>query len=134
MFFSDALANTLSAIRVGYIARHRAVKVPVTKATKCILAALSSAGAIESFSIAADSKKHEYAMIQLAYINGRPAISRITMVSKKSNRCYISAHGLRQFLLTRRGVLILSTSHGIMLGKEACIKNIGGEALIWLNY
>jgi small subunit ribosomal protein S8 len=129
MFFRDGLANTLSAIRVGYIARHSTVSVPTTIFLITVLSSLQDVGAIESFYVETAASK-KTAVITLAYINGAPAISDVKQVSKQSNRCYIQARQLRRFMLSRKGTALLSTSFGILSGGNAYLRGIGGELII----
>jgi small subunit ribosomal protein S8 len=70
--------------------------------------------------------------IALNYKNGRPAVSGFKRISKPSRRMYL---GVRDVHPVKRGfgLLVLSTPAGIVSGKEAVQKRVGGEALfeIW---
>ena len=66
----------------------------------------------------------------LAYKDAAPAVSQISAVSTKSNRTYIRASQLCKLSRIGRSATIVSTSKGLMLGKEACRKNLGGELLV----
>lgn len=81
---------------------------------------------------AKDGKKNHSLSISLAYKNGRPAISGSKRISKPSRRMYL---GVREIHPVKRGhgLLVLSTPGGVMSGKEARVKRLGGEVLfeIW---
>ena len=70
--------------------------------------------------------------LELSYKNGRPAFGGFKRISKLSRRMYM---GVRDIQPVKRGhgLLVLSTPAGILTGKEAQIKRVGGEALfeIW---
>ena len=56
-------------------------------------------------------------------------VSEITKVSKPGRRVYSSADDLKA-VKSGRGMLIVSTSKGLMTGKEAKKNHLGGEVLI----
>lgn len=69
----------------------------------------------------------------LRYSRRRPVVSEVTIVSKPSLRVYISAHENAVNSIREAMTSVLSTSEGIMTGKEAQKKKIGGELLfkVW---
>ena len=87
----------------------------------------------EGYLTAVDKKtKGTYFSVSLAYKDSRPVLSGFKRVSKPSRRMYL---GVRDVKPVKRGhgVLVLSTPAGILTGKEALAKRVGGEALfeIW---
>lgn len=70
--------------------------------------------------------------VNLNYKNGRPAINGVKRISKLSRRIYF---GVRDIKPVKRGhgLLVLSTPAGVVTGKDARQKRVGGEALfeIW---
>ena len=131
MFFSSKIANTLSIIRVGYIAKHRFVKMPVCKYTINILNKLQEVGYIETFYLQVDGVKQS-AVVTLSYTAGRPTYANERLLSKASRRVYVSLRGMRQ-LIGVGCVVILTTSRGILTAQEAMRLRVGGEALILLE-
>lgn len=79
-----------------------------------------------------DQKKGTALSVSLLYKNGRPAITGAKRISKPSRRMYMSVHDIRP-IKRGYGLLVLSTPEGILSGKEAKQKRVGGEALfeIW---
>lgn len=83
--------------------------------------------------IGAVDKKDEYGLtVKLVYKNGRPAITGVKRISKPSRRLYMGVHDIKP-IKRGHGLLVLSTPEGILTGKEAHNKRVGGEALfeIW---
>jgi len=76
--------------------------------------------------------EHRVLVIELRYARRKPAITDVTLVSKPSLRIYITADeiGRKQ---GRNAIAILSTNVGILTGKEAMKKGVGGELLfkVW---
>ena len=79
-----------------------------------------------------DGKKGEALSIVILYKNGHPAITGAKRISKPSRRMYMSAHDIKP-VKRGYGLLVLSTPAGILTGKDAHQKHVGGEALfeIW---
>lgn len=70
--------------------------------------------------------------IKLRYDDGQRAINGIKLVSKPSRRIYVGYKELRP-IKHGYGVSVISTSKGIMTGREARRQKLGGEFLfeIW---
>ena len=86
----------------------------------------------EGYLAGVDKKKDYTLTVSLVYKNGKPAITGVKRISKPSRRLYM---GVREIKPIKRGygLLVLSTPAGILTGKEAHTKRVGGEALfeIW---
>ena len=111
------------------MARKNAVTVPASKVTSALADLLEREGYVKEI---AKQKKDNSLTIELAYKSGRPAISGSKRISKPSRRMYM---GVREVKPVKRGhgLLVLSTPAGVMTGKEAREKRVGGEVLfeIW---
>jgi small subunit ribosomal protein S8 len=75
---------------------------------------------------------HRVLVIELRYARRRPALTDVTLVSKPSLRVYITADEIGKNQ-GRNATAILSTNSGILTGKEAIKKGVGGELLfkVW---
>lgn len=95
-------------------------------------AAIADILAREGYLASVDTKKDHTLTVSLVYKNGRPAISGVKRISKPSRRMYLGVHDLRP-VRRGHGLLVLSTPAGVLTGKEARAKRVGGEALfeIW---
>ncbi len=121
---SDLLIRLTNASRVG----HSSVSLPYSRMKHSIAQVLRQEGYVGEV----DKKAHELT-VELRYNTGnRPAIQGVKRISKPSRRMYL---GIRDMRPVKRGhgTLVLSTPAGIMTGKEARAKRVGGEALfeIW---
>ena len=83
-------------------------------------------------SIDKKAQKDGVLMLNLAYKNGAPVVQGVKRISKPSRRMYVGVHDIKP-VKRGYGLLVLSTPAGILSGKQARAKNVGGEALfeIW---
>ncbi|HVV15139.1 MAG TPA: 30S ribosomal protein S8 [Candidatus Paceibacterota bacterium] len=126
---TDPIADFLVRIRNASMARKESVVVPASKMTRALSEVLEREGYIGAVDKRA---KNNLLSIMLVYKGGRPAIGGAKRISKPSRRMYM---GVRDVQPVKRGhgLLVLSTPEGILTGKEARAKRVGGEALfeIW---
>lgn len=128
MNVNDPIADLLTRIRNGQKAKQAVVNVPASKVKIAIVYQLQQAGFVKAFKCIRDQKQ---GMIRVALKydeGGEGVISSIQRVSKSACRRYVKAS---EIPLIKRGygLSILSTSKGIMSGKEARKKGLGGEHL-----
>lgn len=125
---SDPIADMLTRIRNAINAGHLRVDIPSSKMKVAIARILKNEGFVKNFKII-DDKKQKLLRIYLKYgQNKQPAIYSLKRVSKPGRRVYLQADDLKP-VLNNIGVLILSTSKGVITNKAAKKLNIGGEAL-----
>jgi small subunit ribosomal protein S8 len=128
----DKIAEFLTVIRNGGKVKQEKVDVPASKMRAGIAQILVDEGYIRSFKVAKDSKQG-IMRVYLKYDDkGNHAISDIKRVSKPGRRIYIKNDQV-PVVRSGLGVSIVSTSQGIMSGKTATEKKLGGELLctIW---
>jgi len=128
----DTIADFLTIIRNGYLAKRDLVQADSTKMNEEIVKILKSEGFIEDFAIL-DSKPVKRMSITLRYFEKNlPAITGIKRISKPSVRIY-SAHNKVPTALSGAGTTIVSTPAGLLTGKAAKEKHLGGEVIcqIW---
>lgn len=123
---SDFIIQLQNAARVG----KEHVSLPFSQMKFTIAEILVREGYLAE--VDKKSKKGSTLSVSLAYKNGKPAISGVKRVSKPSRRLYMGVRDVRP-VKRGHGLLLLSTPAGIVTGKEAQIKRVGGEALfeIW---
>lgn len=132
MQITDAIADMLTRIRNANTARHESVDVPASKIKKAIADILVDEGYIKSYQIIEDGKQG-IIRIALKYGPGKKKIIQgIRRVSKPGLRKYSTCEEMPS-VLKGLGIAIVSTSKGIMTGKNAKKENIGGEilAFVW---
>ena len=129
---NDPIADMLTRIRNGLIARHDSVTMPASNMKKAIAKILLDEGYIKAFTVEEDGTQGMI-HITLKYLGkGEPVIQGLKRVSKPGLRRYAGADELPQ-VLRGLGIAIISTSQGVMTDKAARAAHIGGEvlAMIW---
>lgn len=126
---SDPVGDLIIRIKNGYLARKREIIVPASKFKGEILDLLVKEGFIEDYKI--EKNKREFT-VNLKYKQRKPSLTGVRRVSKPGVRIYVSRQKI-PYVLGGHGIAVLSTSKGIMSGREAKEKKIGGELLfeIW---
>ena len=128
---SDSVSNFLTGIKNGYLARHRTVELSYAKILLEIGKILKKEGLIEDTELVSQKGKKTI-VVTLAYPKRKPALTDVKRVSKPGLRVYVPKKHI-PMIYGGLGLVIMSTSKGIMTGKEAAHKNLGGEVLckIW---
>lgn len=124
----DPLADLLTILRNGYLARKLAVSAPYSKIKESILKLLKDHQYIEDFSVKNIDKVKKTFYIKLNYVEDIPAITKIKRISRPSVRIYTGAKKIPG-ALSGTGITILSTSAGILTDKQARQKGLGGEII-----
>lgn len=130
MSVNDPIADMLTRIRNALAVRHRYVLVPSSKLKLELARILAEEGFIESFEV---TKEQPQPMIRiwLKYIDGKtPLLSGLERVSKPGRRVYASKKEI-PWVLNGMGVAVLSTSRGVMTGRQARRLGVGGEVLCY---
>ena len=130
MNISDPIADMLTRIRNGSQARHSEVVLPASRTKRAIAQILSDEGFIDGFEDAQDGN-HAQLKLRLKYVGKMPVISGIKRVSKPGLRVYATKTDIPR-VLGGLGVVIVSTSHGIMTGSRARQAQLGGEVLAYV--
>jgi small subunit ribosomal protein S8 len=129
---TDPIADLLTRVRNAQGAKHASVDVPHSKFKEAITAILKQEGYIRDYEIT-DARVGKTLKINLKYDSEhRGAIGGIKRVSKPGLRRYAGKDGLPE-VLGGLGISIVSTSSGLMTGKHAKAKGVGGElvAYVW---
>lgn len=128
----DTVSEFLTRIRNAGAAKHEKVDIPASKFRQNLAEILAQQGFIRSFKVAKDSKQGVM-RVYLKYDEaGRHAINSIDRVSRPGRRVYVSSTDV-PVVRSGFGVVILSTSRGLMSGADAQKNNVGGELLckVW---
>jgi small subunit ribosomal protein S8 len=125
------IGDFIIQLKNAALARKKELVMPYANIKKAIAKVLIKAGFVETVrEETIDGRK--MLVISLRYARRKPALTDVILVSKPSLRVYIEAKeiGRKQ---GRNAVAILSTNIGILTGKEAIKKGVGGELLfkIW---
>ena len=130
--YTDPIADYLTRIRNAVNANHRVVEIPASNLKKEITKILFDQGYILSYKFD-DSTAQGSIKIALKYSKEtkESVIKKIQRISKPGLRKYASANEMPR-VLNGLGVAIVSTSHGVMTGKQAQRENVGGELLCYV--
>ncbi len=132
MTMTDPIADMLTRIRNGLLVRHPDVDVPASKVKASIAEILKREGYIADYSVT-QRKPQDSLRLQLRYnANQEPAIAGLKRVSKPGLRIHVQKKDAPR-AFGGIGISIVSTSQGIMTGREAFRRGIGGElmAYVW---
>ncbi len=128
MTMTDPIADLLTRIRNGQMARDETVEIPFSRIKQEILRVLESEGYILGYNLF-ESKPFSTLAVRVKYgADHDPAIRRIQRVSTPGRRVYAGKDEI-PLVLGGLGINILSTSSGIMTGKKAREEGVGGEIL-----
>ena len=129
---TDPIADYLTRIRNAVAASHRVVEIPASNLKKEITKILFDQGYILSYKFD-DSTAQGSIKIALKYdkVTKEPVIKKIQRISKPGLRKYAGANELPR-ILNGLGIAIVSTSHGVMTGKQAQQEKVGGEVLCYV--
>lgn len=130
MSFSDPIADLLTRIRNASRAKHRYVDVWRTKIKENLVLVLQDEGFIDGFLVDEERKRMR---IFLKYAEGRkPLVEELVRVSSPGLRRYIGYKEIPE-IDGGMGLVILSTPEGILDGKTARRKKVGGELLCFVR-
>ena len=131
MQITDTIADMLTRIRNANSAKHDTVQIPASNIKKSIAQILVDEGYIKSFKVIEDGKQ---GIIEIALKYGpnkSQVITGLRRVSKPGLRIYSNCEDMPK-VQNGLGIVILSTSKGIMTDKDARKANVGGEVLAYI--
>ena len=133
MSMSDPIADMLTRIRNAGRAGLPAATMPGSKMKAALAEVLKDAGYLGEVSTAALPNGGTELTVEIRYAGkeNTPVIEGIERVSKPSLRVYANSREIPR-VLGGLGVAVLSTSQGLMTGRDARQKNIGGEVLCYV--
>ena len=131
MSVTDPIADLLTRIRNANQMRYNEVVVPSSKLKLEIVKILKAEGYITDYKVE-KGQVQDNIVITLKYgKNKERVISGLKRISKPGLRVYAKAEEIPT-VLNGLGISIVSTSKGIMTGKEARKENLGGEVLAYV--
>ena len=131
MSVTDPIADLLTRMRNANQMRYNEVVVPSSNVKLRIVEILKEEGYIANYKIE-KNEVQDNIIITLKYGNNKErVISGLKRISKPGLRVYAKAEEIPT-VLNGLGISIVSTSKGIMTGKEARKENLGGEVLAYI--
>ena len=130
MVIIDPIADLLTRIRNGQIARHESITVPASNMLKAISKILLDEGYVKAVETIDDGLQGQI-KVTLKYVEKQPVIKGLKRISKPGLRVYAKCEELPK-VLGGLGIAIVSTPKGVMTDKEARKANLGGEVLAYI--
>lgn len=128
---NDPIGDMLAQIKNAYLAGKSEVHIPHSKMKEMVARILAEEGYLASVAVGGEHVRKKLELT-LRYEGSAPALTDVKRKSKPGLRVYVGAMAIAA-VVGGMGVAILSTPQGIMTGKEARKRHIGGELLceVW---
>ena len=130
MVMTDPIADMLTRIRNANRQHHETVMVPASKLKVDIAEILKNEGFIKGYKVEGEGPIKNI-VITLKYRGNGRVITDLKRISKPGLRVYAKVNEIPK-VLNGLGIVILSTSQGLMTDKEARAKQVGGEVLAYI--
>lgn len=126
---NDTISDVLTQIRNATLAKSQTVTLPMTKLSLAISEILAREGYVDSVQ---KGKTEVFIKLRYRSRDGKPCITNLRRLSKPGRKIYFKSKDLPR-ILGGMGIIIVSTSKGLMTDREARLANLGGELLcsIW---
>jgi len=125
---TDPIADMLTRIRNAQAVRKSEVLIPFSKLKFELAKILKHEDYIQELEKIEEAKFPQLKIVLKYDQNKLGVISNIKRISKPGKRIYVSKNNIPS-VLNNLGIMIISTSNGLMTNKEARRKGIGGEIL-----
>lgn len=125
---TDQIADLITRIRNAIMVNKNEISVPASKLKLAILEGLKRTNFIADYNIIEATPRNSIHVI-INEANEVPRINEITKVSKPGRRVYAGVDELPK-VKSGRGIVLISTSKGVMTGDEAKKARLGGEILV----
>jgi len=128
---SDPIADLLTRIRNANRAEHEKVDIPASKLKVRITELLKAEGFIKNYRLIEDAKQGVLRVYLKYGTGGEKMISGLVRVSRPGRRVYVGKDDIPT-VLGGMGVVILSTSRGVVTDRESRRQQLGGEVLAYV--
>lgn len=125
---TDPIADLLTRIRNAAMVGKTEVRVPTSKLKKVVAEQLVKNHFLDSVKLE-EGKPRGTLVITINKIGENAAFTELTRVSKPGRRVYVSSVDIPK-VKQGRGIVLVSTSKGVMTGAEAVKQKLGGEVLL----
>jgi len=136
MHVTDPIADYLTRIRNAQMAGHRIVEIPSSKLKKAITEILYDQGYILKYTFEDKNAENKQGLIKIALKydpqTKLPVIRELVRVSRPGLRKFAGSSNIPR-IINGLGVMIVSTSKGVMTDKKAREMNVGGELLCYVS-
>lgn len=125
---TDPIADLLTRIRNAIMVGKHEIRVPSSKLKHTVATQLKKAGYLTDVRVEA-AKPRDILHVTINNPGENATINEIKRVSKPGRRVYISATDIPK-VKSGRGIVLISTSKGVVTGQEATKQRLGGEVLL----
>ncbi|GAB4493207.1 MAG: 30S ribosomal protein S8 [Saprospiraceae bacterium] len=136
MHVTDPIADYLTRIRNAQMAGHRIVEIPSSKLKKAITEILYDQGYILKYTFEDKNAENKQGLIKIALKydpqTKQPVIRELVRVSRPGLRKFAGSSNIPR-IINGLGIMIVSTSKGVMTDKKAREMNVGGELLCYVS-
>lgn len=124
---TDPIADLLTRIRNAYLAKKVTIRVPYSKAKVALTKILTEQGYLDGYMLEGEGINQEIC-ITLKYEGPIAVVKKIDRISSPGRRTYLQAKYIKP-VLGGHGMLVISTSKGLLTDKQAKKENLGGEVI-----
>jgi small subunit ribosomal protein S8 len=125
---TDPIADMLSRIRNAIAVNKYEVELPHSNVKERVAKILAANGFIDEVKQIKDPDGRKQLIIQINPAGTNAQITQIDRLSSPGRRLYVKSKEIPQ-VKRGRGIVVISTSKGMMTGEEAKIKRLGGELI-----
>lgn len=125
---TDPIADLLTRIRNASMVGKNEVRVPSSKLKKVVAEQLKKNNYLADVKVES-AKPRDILVITIAKDGENPTITEISRMSKPGRRMYAKAAEIPR-IKSGRGIVLVSTSKGVVTGQEAVKQRLGGELLL----
>ncbi len=130
MSIQDPVGNMLTCIRNSQLAKKKDILIYYSKFKESILKVFLKEGFIRNY-LVINNKLKKKILIKLKYFSNFPVISKLKRISRPGLRVYLSFDKL-PIIKSGLGILVISTSKGVLSDREARLFKIGGEIICYI--
>ena len=125
---TDPIADLLTRIRNAIMVGKNEIRVPSSKIKHTVATELKKAGYLTAVKVEA-AKPRDILVVTINHPGENATINEITRLSKPGRRVYVGASDIPK-VKSGRGIVLVSTSKGVVTGQDAVKQRLGGELLL----
>lgn len=125
---TDPIADLLTRIRNAIQAGHSEITVPASKLKLVIANQLKASGYLADVKVE-EAKPRANMIVTINKVGSTATINEISRISTPGRRVYVSANEIPR-VKSGRGIVLVSTSKGVLRGDDAKKQRLGGELLL----
>lgn len=125
---TDPIADLLTRIRNAVMVGKNEITVPSSKLKVTVAKELQKAGYVSAVKVES-AKPRDILVVTINKPGENSTINEIKRLSKPGRRVYVSANDIPK-VKSGRGIVLVSTSKGVVTGHEAVKQRLGGELLL----